>query len=127
MTIASARIARFAAIRAAAGPRPATAPVPRPAPEPIEIELDLAGCAVQRSTTRDGVPYARFSGATRTILAFGEIADVACESMRVVGMAVERGSTLKIVGIRPFEQRATMVNEMGDPYEIHGPAVRAAA
>lgn len=133
MSTASRQIARRIAIAKSAKNTVVETPeakvrAPRAMAEPIEIQLDLSSSTVTRATTRDGVPYAKFVSPTnRTVLAFGEIAEVATESMRVDGMAVEQGSTLKIVGIRAFEHRTTMINENGDDYAEFGPSVRQAA
>jgi hypothetical protein len=117
MTAASRQIARRIAIRAtmtAKGDAPA--PARRAPQEPIEIKLDLSNATLTRAVTKDGVPYAKFTGGGRTVMAFGEIATVASESMRADGYAVENGSTIKIVAIRPFETRDTLVDELGDEY-----------
>lgn len=132
MSNASRQIARRIAIAKSLKNKPvaegATERAPRAMPEPIEIQLDLSKSTVVRAMTREGVPYAKFSSpSSRTVLAFGEIAEVAVESLSVDGMAVEQGSTLKIVGIRPFEHRSTMINETGDDYAEYGPATRQAA
>lgn len=132
MSTASRQIARRIAISKSSKnttvDKNAVARAPRAMPEPIEIQLDLSKATVTRATTRDGIPYAKFtSPSDRTVLAFGEIAEVAAESMSVDGMAIEQGSTLKIVGIRPFEHRTTMINETGDDYAEFGPATRQAA
>lgn len=129
MSTASRQIARRIAIAKAqkANPQESAPRTPRAMPEPIEIQLDLSSAKVTRAVSRDGIPYAKFTGSSRTVLAFGEIAEVAAESLRVDGMAVEQGSTLKIVGIRPFEHRSTMINEVGDDYAECGPTVRQAA
>ena len=132
MSNASRQIARRIAIAKSLKNKPvaenAAERATRAMPEPIEIQLDLSKSTVTRATTRDGVPYAKFtSPSSPTVLAFGEIAQVAAESLSVDGMAVEQGSTLKIVGIRPFEHRTTMINETGDDYAEYGPATRQAA
>lgn len=118
MTAASRQIARRIAIRtsmAAQGAAPAPR-APRAPQEPIEIKLDLSNAKLTRAVTKDGVPYAKFTGGGRTVMAFGEIATVASEAMRADGYAVENGSTIKIVAIRPFETRDTLVDELGDEY-----------
>ena len=115
MTAASRQIARRIAIRTSMASQGVT-PAPRVPREPIEIKLDLSSAKLTRAVTKDGVPYAKFTGGGRTVMAFGEIASVASEGMRADGYAVENGSTIKIVAIRPFETRDTLVDELGDEY-----------
>lgn len=94
---------------------------------PVEVRIEMSGITVERSIASNGAPYAKFTDGARTVMAFGELADVASETMTIVGMAVENGRLLKIVGARPFEHRNTMINENGDNYDEHGPATRQAA
>lgn len=99
----------------------------RQAPVPVEIRIEMNGLEVERSIASNGAPYAKFKSGSNTVMAFGELADVASDAMTIVGMAVENGRLLKIVGARPFEHRTTMINENGDDYEEYGPATRQAA
>jgi hypothetical protein len=120
MSAASLRIARRIAIRARASANAPTQAAPRaarPAPEPVEIELDLSDSVVVRGTTVNGVRYAKFESLSGpTVLAFGEIAETAGESMRASGLGLVRGKSVKIVAIRPFEHRDTLIDELGDEY-----------
>ena len=99
----------------------------RTTPTPVEVSFEMNGRNVERSIASNGSPYAKFTDGNRTVMAFGELADVASDTMTLVGMGIENGRMLKIVGARPFEHRSTMINENGDNYDEHGPATRQAA
>ena len=99
----------------------------RPTSAPVEVRIEMNGLSVERSIASNGAPYAKFSDGNRTVMAFGELADIASGAMTLVGMGVENGRLLKIVGARPFEHRDTMINENGDNYDEYGPAARQAA
>lgn len=101
--------------------------ITRQAPVPVEVRIEMNNQNVERSVASNGAPYAKFTDGNRTVMAFGELAEIASDSMTLVGMAIENGRLLKIVGARPFEHRTTMINENGDNYDEHGPATRQAA
>lgn len=95
--------------------------------ETQDIRMDLSLSQRIESRTREGVPYVAFRpGSGPTIMAFGEIADVMRDNLAVDGVAVRSRGVLKVVGIRPFEGRSTMINEIGDDYQEHGACRRAA-
>ena len=99
----------------------------RPAQDPIEVTIEMNGQKVERLVASNGSPYAKFTDGNRTVMAFGELAEIVSDAMTVTGMAIENGRLLKIVGARPFEHRTTMINENGDDYSEYGPATRQAA
>ena len=98
----------------------------RPTPTPVEVRIEMNGIPVERAIASNGAPYAKFTDGTRTVMAFGELAEIASGSTTLVGKAIENGRLVKIVGARPFEHRQTMINENGDNYDEHGPATRLA-